>query len=281
VYQDSVCETCSDDQLTVRHTHMSSEGIRVFTMENMSKQFLFNCIMCKQSESIVRPSTRKIILTDSTLYNVWSYAKLKTADHHMEIEAVVGGRIRNLTRALMMLYLKQPQRLEVILIGGLNNLGEDQPVADILDEIHELKEAVLAHSTLHDHKPLSTVSVSTVMYVPKFCSLDVPANQPEWAPPTGLKNKRREIESLNAAIAAVNKGSGVNYLKLHLEGIRIDKKSGKTMHRHNPANPIWREPVIWRRLHLTPDYKIRIVNLSKKVFRGGLSKLGDWQPAQR
>ena len=122
---------CSDKRHQVKHTHMSSEGMREFAKLNMPT-FMFNCIMCKQSESIFRPDTRKVILTDSSLYNVWSYANLHTADHHMEIEAVVGARIMDLTRVIMMLYLKHPHRLEIIFIAGINNIGEGQPVTDIL-----------------------------------------------------------------------------------------------------------------------------------------------------
>ena len=258
---------------------MSSEGIRVFAQKNLSK-YLYNCIMCKQSESVVRPSTRKIILTDSSLYNVWTYANLKMYDYHVEIEAVVGGRIRDLTRAIMMLYLRNPQRLEIILIAGINNIGEDQSVPDIQEEIDELKTAVLAHSTLHNHTPPSVVSVSTVLYAPKFSSLDVPTSQPDWIPPKGFKNKRHDIECLNAAIAALNKGNSTNYLKLHMEGIRIDKKTGKKLHKHNPVQPIWREVQVRRRIHFAPEYKLRLVYLATKIFKGGLTKMGDWQPAK-
>ena len=274
-----MCNLCSDNTYTVRHTHMSSEGIRVFAQKNLSK-YLYNCIMCKQSESVVRPSTRKIILTDSSLYNVWTYANLKMYDYHVEIEAVVGGRIRDLTRAIMMLYLRNPQRLEIILIAGINNIGEDQSVPDILEEIDELKTAVLAHSTLHNHTPPSVVSVSTVLYAPKFSSLDVPTSQPDWIPPKGFKNKRHDIECLNAAIAALNKGNSTNYLKLHMEGIRIDKKTGKKLHKHNPVQPIWREVQVRRRLHFAPEYKLRLVYLATKIFKGGLTKMGDWQPTK-
>ena len=140
---------------------MSSEGIRVFAQKNLSK-YLYNCIMCKQSESVVRPSTRKIILTDSSLYNVWTYANLKMYDYHVEIEAVVGGRIRDLTRAIMMLYLRNPQRLEIILIAGINNIGEDQSVPDIQEEIDELKTTT--------HHPVLCQSAQCCM----------PPNFPPW-----------------------------------------------------------------------------------------------------
>ena len=93
---------------------------------------------------------RKIILTNSTLYNVWNYEALRTSAHHMEIEAIVRGMIRHLTRAIMRLYLQKEERLQIIIIVVLNNLGEGQTVEEILDEIHELSEAVEAHSVIHD-----------------------------------------------------------------------------------------------------------------------------------
>ena len=273
VYQDRVCKWCSDSSHTERHHHVSSEAVREFAKQN--NKYLFSCTMCRQMESVVRPSTRKLILTTSTLFNVWTQSSFKP-DIHMEIEAVVGGRIRDLTRALMMLYLGRPERLELILIAGLNNIGDSQPVPDILDEICELKEAVQAHSIMHNHSPASIVSISTVLYAPKFCSLDVPNGFPEWLAPPGFNNRRRDIECLNAAIAALNKGAGVNWLNLHYEGVRFDSKSGKKFHKHNPVKPIWRETNIRRRLHLTPEYKVRVANMAAKLFKGGLTRLGDW-----
>ena len=92
----------------------------------------------------------------------------------MEIEAIVGGRIIDFTRALMMQYLVNPKRLELIVIAGLNNIGDGQPVLEILDEIHELRMSVQAHTSMYEHNTPSVVSFSTMLYVPKFCSLEVP-----------------------------------------------------------------------------------------------------------
>ena len=231
--------------------------------------------MCKADESTVRPSTRKIILTSSTLYNVWAIQDLQLPIH-VEIEAIVGGRVRDMTRALIMLYLNHPERLEIILIAGLNNIGEGQAPHEIIDEICELKQVVEAHSGVHGHSEPSIVSVSTLLYPPKFCSLDVPASCPQWQPPANFLNKRHDIECVNAAIAAMNRGGKVNYLNLHYEGIRIDRKSGKVMHRHSPAIPIWKEKAIRSKLHLTPKFKAKIAKNAAKIFKGGLKTLGNW-----
>ena len=274
-YRDSLCQLCSDIGCSVYHHHVSSQAIREFAKVNLTSQ-KFNCIMCKAEETTTHPPTRKVILTSSTLFNVWSYHQLELQDH-LEVESIVGGRFRDLTRALLMLYLKHPERLEIVVVAGLNNIGDGQAVPDIIDEITELKEAVQAHTQLNGHSIPSVVSFSTVLYAPKFCSLDVPEGYPEWTPPPNFKNYRENIEGLNAAIAAINKSAKVNYLNLHLEGIRIDPKAGKKMHKLRPEKPIWREREVRRRLHLTPDYKVKTVRRVANMFRGGLTSLGDWK----
>ena len=162
------------------------------------------------------------------------------------------GKGRDLTRALMMQYLKYPERLEIILIAGLNNVGEGQSAPDILDELCELKETVKAHSMKHKHEEPSVVSIATVLYAPRFCALDIPKNFPEWFPPAGFINRRNTIECLNAAIAALNKSDKVNYINLHFEGIKMCKKEGTKMHKHQPVQPVWRELQVRKKLHLTP-----------------------------
>ena len=97
-------------------------------------------------------------------------------------------------------------------------------MTEILDEIYELRMSVQAHTNMYDHSPPGVISISTLLYAPKFCFLHVPIAFPEWLPPPGFINRRREMECLNSGIAAVNKGSGVNYLKLHYEGVRIDPR---------------------------------------------------------
>ena len=273
---DRECTICSDDGHKINHHHFSTQNIRDFASKYQSG-YLYFCMMCKANESTIRPSTRKVIITSSTLYNVWA-KDLKLAIH-VDIESIVGGRIRDLTRAIIMLYLKHPERLEILVVGGLNNIGDDQPAAQIIEEFRELSQTVQAHSEIHGHTKPSIVSISTILYAPKFCSLDVPSNSQDcWKPPAGFNNRRVLVETVNAAIKAMNLEAKVNYLKLHMEGIRIDKKKGKIMHKHNPKVPIWREDEVRKRLHLTIDYKVKVVRNAAKLFVGGLMTLGNWEP---
>ena len=50
-----------------------------------------------------------------------------------------------------MLYLNYPERLKIILVACLNNIGETQSAEEIIDEISELKQAVQVHTDMPDH----------------------------------------------------------------------------------------------------------------------------------
>ena len=92
--------------------------------------------------------------------------------------------------------------------------------------------------------------------------------QAEWIPPVGFNNRRALVEEVNEGIKTMNLTAKVNYLKLHMEGIRIDK--------HYPVKPIWREAEVRRRLHLTAPYKARVAERAAKLFVGGLTNIGNW-----
>ena len=66
----------------------------------------------------------------------------------------------------------------------------------------------------------------------------------------------------------------VNYLKLHMEGIRLER--GKALQKLYPAKPIWRETQVRRRLHLKPEYKEKVCRKASQLFHGGFMNIGDW-----
>ena len=41
---------------------------------------------------------------------------------HFDIDSIVGGRVKDMTRALKMNYLHLHNRLEIILVVGINNI---------------------------------------------------------------------------------------------------------------------------------------------------------------
>ena len=96
--------------------------------------------------------------------------------------------MRDMTRALIKNYLHLPNRLEVIVIAGINNIGAGERADDIIKEIKVFKQVVADHSKKWKHSPPSFTVFCTVAVASKFCSLTVPANPPEpeiaaWVPP--------------------------------------------------------------------------------------------------
>ena len=56
IYEDAVCMLCSDELSTFKHTHTSSEGVRLFAMElGNVRRF---CLLCKASENTVDTSSK-------------------------------------------------------------------------------------------------------------------------------------------------------------------------------------------------------------------------------
>ena len=96
--------------------------------------------------------------------------------------------MRDMTRALIKNYLHLPNRLEVIVIAGINNIGAGERADDIIKEMEVFKQVVADHSKKWKHSPPSFTVFCTVAVASKFCSLTVPANPPEpeiaaWVPP--------------------------------------------------------------------------------------------------
>lgn len=67
----------------------------------------------------------------------------------IDMEAVVCGRFMDLTRALIMVYLLFPERVELILAWCLNIVGENQVSKEIVEGMQELKSTIDAHSESH------------------------------------------------------------------------------------------------------------------------------------
>ena len=177
-YRQANCPVCTRikvrGQKTVRHHHTSSEYVRELAALNGQKTFF--CILCKKPEPVeFTEPRRKLILTSSTLYGVWNALELNLP-FHIDIETIVGGKVRDATRALKN-FLGKPEKLDVKVVCGLNNIGEGQHINDTIDEMMELKAYIMEHNSDN------TVSFATLLLPPKFCSLYVPpANKALWDP---------------------------------------------------------------------------------------------------
>ena len=276
-FRDKLCSLCTNIDHSVYHHHWSTADLRTFAI-CYSETGTFMCPICHTMEQTLQPVhlTKRVILCSSTLYGIWDQQSLPTITDHFEMECIVGARVRDLTRALKRNYLYLSSRLEIIVVAGINNVGEGQDSAEIVKEIQELKTCVLEHSEEHSHNPPSYVSVSTLFFPPKFCSLTVPTDAPdlkEWVPRPNFVNRLETIEEVNKAIKEMNQKDGLNWVNLHLHGIKVFK-SGTKQHKFDTrpgATQIWREKEVTRKLHFTMDNKLKIINYINKCFQSNSS----------
>ena len=145
----------------------------------------------------------------STLFNVWENPNLNV-DTPFEMEAVVGGRVRDLTRALDKRYLRdKPNRLDIIAVCSIKHIGDGKSSDQI---IAEMKDLLSEHSKVYQHDPPSFVTFATCILPPKYCAFAVPDNVPElreWVPRPNFVNRAETIENLNQAIKQMNEKEGL------------------------------------------------------------------------
>ena len=261
-YGDKLCSLCTNQDGSVYHHHWSTADLRTFAI-CYSLTGTFMCPICQSMEPTLQPVhlTKRVILCSSTLYGIWDQQSLPTITDHFEMECIVGARVRDLSRALKRNYLYLSSRLEIIVVAGINNVGEGQDSEAIVKEMEELKKVVMEHSAEHNHNPPSYVSFSTLFFPPKFCSLKVPMDAPdlqEWVPRPNFVNRLETIEKVNKAIKEMNKKDGLNWVNLHLHGIKVFK-SGTKQYKFDErprTTQIWRHMEVSRKQHFTMDNNI-------------------------
>ena len=278
--RDITCPMCSDMSNTIRHTHYSSSDIRrTMRYDPTNKDKTFRCPVCKEVEPVTIPATdtRRIVLADSSLYGVWD--KMPPSKIHYDIDSIVGGRVKDMTRALRRNYLHMPNRLEVIVVAGINNVGAKDSAEDIINDMKKLKLELKEHSDKWRHNPPSYVSFSTIMHAPKFCSLTVPPSPPEpwvaaWVPPPGFANRYQVIKDVNDWIIESQRAEGIELVRLDYNGIKRFK-SGTKQHKFDNkegATPIWREQQVFKKLHFTMDIKVKTMAHISTCFQSNSEK---------
>ena len=279
-YRDITCAMCSDMSQTIRHTHFSSSDIRRmmrYDVGNKDKNYM--CPVCKAVEPVTIPATdtRRIVLADSSLYGVWE--KMPPSQIHYDIDSIVGGRVKDMTRALRRNYLHLPNRLEIIVVAGINNIGAKDTAENIINDMKNLKNELKEHSDKWHHNPPSYVSFSTIMYAPKFCSLTVPPSPPEpwlaaWIPPPSFHNRYQEIKLVNDWIIESQRAEGMEMVRIDYTGIKRFK-SGTKQHKFDNkqgATPVWREQEVFKKLHFTMDIKVKIMAHISTCFTSNSEK---------
>ena len=106
----------------IRHQHFSTTNLQEFALQCTRNGFM--CPICHVLEDPVREAkaTHRVILSDSTLYGIWDQPELPNICSHFDMECIVGGHIKDLTKALRRILEVVKGRLEVVLVGGISNI---------------------------------------------------------------------------------------------------------------------------------------------------------------
>ena len=278
------CAICSDEQEKRLHYHYSSNQSIKSRMLYEQRRCNWFCSICFSYEPVdfIRTQTRRVVLTDTSLYGVWRHELPRAKDLvHFDIESIVGGRIQDLTTALKKGYLTQfPARIEIIVLGGLENIGDGDTADQIIGFMDVMKKAVKDHSDRLGHNPPSYVSFCTLPIAPKYCSLYVPSGPSfeqqaakEWIPPPTFVNRYEEVKKLNDMIIKKNKEDNRDLQNVRVDYMGVKRPSnGKGKYQHKWDNkvdavPWWAEVEVFEKVHFTMYYKLKLVDKISKCFK--------------
>ena len=250
----------SDIISSKNHTHYSTTSIRRY--------------------HIPANETMRVVLACDTMYGIWDNLPANT--EHFEMDSIVGGTVKDMKRALVKNYLDLPNRVEIMVIAGINNIGAGETAEQIFHDMKQLKYVVADHSQKWGHSPASYVAFCTLILPPKFCSLYVPPNPPQpeiamWLPPPDFKNKYDELKKLNTMILEMNEAENLKCVRMDYHGVKR-LRSGKIHHKFDTrpgATPIWSETEVFSKLHFTMDMKLKLVGYITECFKNNHRIISD------
>ena len=198
-YSHNCCEYCSSKRYQIFHQHFSSSQQRAFAKEWTKGEHI--CPVCHKPESPIleKNVSRRVILCDSTLYGVWDQKELPSISKHFEIECIVEGKVRDMARALRKNLISCPNRLEIVVIAGIDNIAEGDDAEKVIDEFKDIKRLVGEHSKVARHTTPGYASICTLRLPPKYCKLRVPdvPELAEWKPSPGFIDRYPVIKKSN------------------------------------------------------------------------------------
>ena len=199
-----------------------------------------------------------LIFSDSTLYGVWSNIQLS-----FNCEVIPGAKYRDLAKVISHLYLRQSSApLDVVIIGGLNNIIEGQSMEEIMEEVRLLAKRLERHSQSHRHSLPSTVSFATIPLAPKLAVL---YESPAMARPliSSFTDKSSIILQTNDALKNYNLFElKVKFVGLNSFGVKKCSKTDRLIHILN----LWKEQEVNKKLHLVMPQKVKMVKFITKYF---------------
>ena len=260
------CLICSGKEVIgyvtkkVYHRHFSSKFLRNCTEAegNGRPQFCPTCKREHESESDESNKRLKVCLSSSTLHEFWepgdSSLQYEGDALHIDWITMSGARISQLTAAWELEYLDEKRPMDVLVVGGMDNIIRGQSGPAIVDALEHLVDLVMWQGRAHPREP-NTCAIATLPYPPSLCWL-----RENEEVPTNFNNQLRNIKWLNGKIEELNLKSGIKVPKFHSFGVRKMTRFGRQTTRHRPEH--WAEDG----LELTEDQKLKLARQVGRFF---------------
>ena len=185
---------------------------------------------------------------------------------HLDVESVTGAKVWDLERAFVKLYSRRKSPVDIVIVCGFNQL-KMQPVKGIMASFRSLRQTVTDHSIVFRHTVPNSLTISTLMYPPKFSSFKEPLSPTFPKHLTAETNMVKKIDEVNKKIIEFNKEAIVKRQAkhgkdekdemsgMHGYGIRFLGK-GRREHRWG----MWFEEEDARKLHLKHEWRAAVLH---------------------
>ena len=264
------CSICSQKEVMgvmeyttrkVRHHHFSSRFLRecVEVEHTGAPYFCPTCMIKHASESAGSKKRLKICISDSTLHKFWlpqQGSALYAGDAlHIDWLTIPEGKISDLITAWEIEYLQETRPMDVLFVGGLNNIIRGHTGPSILRALTHFMDLVRWQGEQYHPEFPNTCGIGTLLYPPKLCWLE-----DAGASPPSFFNNFRNIKWLNRKIEDLNTAYGMKVPNFPTFGVRKLTKFGKETTRHRREH--WAEDGI----HLVDKLRVKMGKQVAKYF---------------
>ena len=277
------CCTCSEIELEdpesrekyIRyHQHDSSKQFRIEACLDHYGQYL--CINCETAVHHYKSSTRVPLLVSSSTLHCWTGRRFIDVQYagnpfHLDHLTIPGATLSVLQQAVYSEYRKCDIPIDILLVGGLNDILKDHSIQEIMCDLGSFKDMVQSW----DHR--NTFAISTLPFPPKISYLGGDPAYHKRALLTGGSDKFFLLNAVTSRIIDLN-NQGNRPLhtsrapRFHTWGLRNPTDNNLpygacslgSLGQHRSAQ--WREEDSLDQLHLNNHVRVRMGKSVIKYF---------------
>ena len=260
------CRICSKKQILgyktkrIYHKHYSSKRVALKAARVGHKSY--NCPSCRRVHAQDTGTRRlKICITSSVLSEHWLSSVEENAGDEVHINwiCIPGARINQLTTAWEIEYFKEKRPMDIMLIGGINNIIRGATGPSIVDAFRHFINLVEYQGEKYHPEEPNTCVIGTLYYPPKLCWFE-----DDGSAPPSFQNHLRNMRWLNLQIERLNFESGLKAPNFPTLGVRKVTKNGRGRTKHRLEH--WREDERSEMLHLRDDQRAKMAKQVARYF---------------